>query len=697
MNSLSFTIRNLFTFLVITFTLTLGTLSQTPMYYNYNNGASANNFPFGMTTGKEVQSLVLSNEFNQPSTIPSGYNITKVYFRMGAAVTSTFTNLMIKMGQSTITTLPTGVIYTGPLSQVYFRASVSLTSTSGGWMAIQLDSLFAYDTSKSLIIDVSQCGATVGGMTVYNSTLSGFRRTYTTPTSCVFAYAGQDASMVNCGVDVAQAIPQPPVLTSPANGSIGHLLTDTLVWNASAGASSYRVQVATDTGFTNLVVNDSTPTTTSRIVSGLNPLTFYYWRVNAKNGGGTSAYSSKFSFKTMGPASTVTLLTPANNAINQATSLSCYWSTATDLTGAMTVSNYWFELYTDTTQSPVIRDSTLAPASDTTRALSGLLNGQNYWWRVKAKNNIGWGAFTGYFKFTTIVGVPPIPTLLRPVNNAVNIPVTTWLVWNTAAGATSYRVQVSTDSTFTASSALDSTVTLDSLQVPAGKLANNTKYYWHVRASNTGGNSNYSTVFNFTTIVAPPGIPVLLRPPNGSYVGSFPLWLVWSVVSGATSYRVQVATDSTTYATVLFDTTITTDSVSVPASRLLGWSAFYWHVRASNAGGNSNYSYSFVFYSFQDGISQTSCEIPKEFKLYENYPNPFNPSCTIKFDLPKAEAVKLVIYNTIGQVVALPVNSHFGAGTYSVKWDGTNYPSSVYFYRITAGSFSDVKKLVLMK
>jgi len=403
--------------------------------------------------------------------------------------------------------------------------------------------------------------------------------------------------------------PQAPVLTYPPNGWVDLTLTDTLTWNASTGATSYHVQLATDTGFTNLVVNDSTPTTTTRIVSGLNPLTFYYWRVNAKNAAGTSAYSSRFSFKTKGSGTAPTLYQPANNSTNQATSVICVWSKAVDQTfgkirrgpsllNSQTVSNYWFELYTDTTIAPVIRDSSLSPATDTSRSVTGLLNNQNYWWRVKSKNDVGWGPFSSYFKFTTIVAAPPIPTLLRPANNSVDIPPTTWLVWTTATGATSYRVQCSTDSTF-ATSVLDSTVNIDSLQVPAGRLAYNTKYYWHVRASNVGGNSNYTPLFNFTT----------------SLVGIV---------------------------------------------------------------GNSNI-------------------IPKVFKLYENYPNPFNPTTDIKFDIPNSADVKIVMYNTLGQQSAVLVDGHYAAGSYSVQWNASNYPSGVYFYRITAGSFTDVKKMVLLK
>ena len=93
------------------------------------------------------------------------------------------------------------------------------------------------------------------------------------------------------------ASPPPPVLLSPSNNSIGLPLTDTLRWNTSTGAASYRLQVATDSNFTAILLNDSTLTATSRILSGLTPLTWYYWRVNAKNQGGTSIYSSAGNLK----------------------------------------------------------------------------------------------------------------------------------------------------------------------------------------------------------------------------------------------------------------------------------------------------------------------------------------------------------------------------------------------------------------
>lgn len=100
------------------------------------------------------------------------------------------------------------------------------------------------------------------------------------------------------------------------------------------------------------------------------------------------------------------------------------------------------------------------------------------------------------------------------------------------------------------------------------------------------------------------------------------------------------------------------------------------------------------------GIKPISSTIPKEFKLYQNYPNPFNPGTTIKFDIPNKGVqplVKIVVYDIIGREVAVLFNDKLSPGTYTIKWSADAVASGVYFYKLTAGDFSDVKKLILLK
>ncbi|MHB1687296.1 MAG: alpha-amylase family glycosyl hydrolase [Ignavibacteriaceae bacterium] len=101
---------------------------------------------------------------------------------------------------------------------------------------------------------------------------------------------------------------------------------------------------------------------------------------------------------------------------------------------------------------------------------------------------------------------------------------------------------------------------------------------------------------------------------------------------------------------------------------------------------------------------QSGNQIPTEFKLAQNYPNPFNPSTTISYNIPegKNDMVKIVVYNSLGQPVKVLVDERKSAGSYSVVWDGRNdsgnhVSSGVYFYRIIAGSYTDIRRMVLLK
>ncbi len=121
-----------------------------------------------------------------------------------------------------------------------------------------------------------------------------------------------------------------------------------------------------------------------------------------------------------------------------------------------------------------------------------------------------------------------------------------------------------------------------------------------------------------------------------------------------------------------------TDGVATNTGKLLGWGLRFNNsllVRINNISGN----------------------VPDKFNLYQNYPNPFNPSTTVKFDLPKNTLVKLKVYDIIGREIATLVNKSLNAGTYSVDWNASQYSSGVYFYKLETESFTDVKRMMLIK
>ncbi len=180
------------------------------MFINhFDTTGSANAFPFMMSGGKAVNTLIRPGEMG---AVPSSHQITKVYFLMAANATRTFTDLIILMAQSTITTFTTGHFYEGPYDTVYYRSSVTLTSYNNRWMGIDLDRPFIYDTSKSLILFVGQCASTGGSMTVRNKSFTGIRRVWSVGGCPFVAYNSGDALVVGFGIDVV-----------PLTGGIGKI------------------------------------------------------------------------------------------------------------------------------------------------------------------------------------------------------------------------------------------------------------------------------------------------------------------------------------------------------------------------------------------------------------------------------------------------------------------------------------------
>ncbi len=97
------------------------------------------------------------------------------------------------------------------------------------------------------------------------------------------------------------------------------------------------------------------------------------------------------------------------------------------------------------------------------------------------------------------------------------------------------------------------------------------------------------------------------------------------------------------------------------------------------------------------GIEPVSNEVPKVYKLYTNYPNPFNPVTKIKFDIVKNTNAKLFIYDILGRVVETLVNGDLSAGKYEINFDGSSFSSGVYFYKLVTNNFVDAKKMLMVK
>jgi len=118
---------------------------------------------------------------------------------------------------------------------------------------------------------------------------------------------------------------------------------------------------------------------------------------------------------------------------------------------------------------------------------------------------------------------------------------------------------------------------------------------------------------------------------------------------------------------------------------------------------NVSFDYASIdFKNFIINLDDEKITLPTKYNLSQNYPNPFNPSTTIQYSIPnnvKGETsnVKLIVYDILGREITTLVNENKSAGNYEVKFDASNFSSGLYFYRISAGNFVDLKKMILIK
>ena len=188
-------------------------------------------------------------------------------------------------------------------------------------------------------------------------------------------------------------------------------------------------------------------------------------------------------------------------------------------------------------------------------------------------------------------------------------------------------------------------------------------------------------------------------------------WVLYSADTANVVVRVPSNSSSSDNNVTLSGTVV--DGLLADAGLTVGQSAnFVWNVRVSDGSDTLNvhgpygnfgndfepvYRYITLTRGIITSNEDDDSSQPKTFSLEQNYPNPFNPTTNIKFGLPNAADVTLTIYNMIGQKVATIVNGKMKAGFHTVQFDARNLASGMYLYRIEAGTFSSVKKMMLIK
>ena len=218
-----------------------------------------------------------------------------------------------------------------------------------------------------------------------------------------------------------------------------------------------------------------------------------------------------------------------------------------------------------------------------------------------------------------------------------------------------------------------------------------------VRLSDAYLNSD-SLVNGFQVLLYFPAQPALLYPFNNSNNISEVTPMIWDSNGTVQSYRLQIANDSL-FTSMAYDTNFTIQQITLRAGILLSNHKYYWRVRGSNTYGIGPWSEVWNFRVRTIGIQRISGLIPDKYDLEQNFPNPFNPSTTIKFQIPKSEHVSLKIYDLLGREMETLIDEKLAAGFFQTKIfiDSHKYSSGIYFYVLRTESVSIVKKMVVLK
>lgn len=256
----------------------------------------------------------------------------------------------------------------------------------------------------------------------------------------------------------------------------------------------------------------------------------------------------------------------------------------------------------------------------------------------------------------------------------------------------------------------DNTVTLSATGVPSGAVwnAGTGDFAWTPNFTQAGSYSVVFTVKDSKNATASITASITVTNVNGAprfdVAGAkqMPDTTIWTGKNFVFTYKaIDPQGDAVSYYLVQ---PAPENAVIVPSTGVFGW-------RPVNAQGNKKH---YIVIAASDGILTTNSRIatinvlydtdvekeagvPTSFELYQNYPNPFNPTTNIKYALPKESRVRINVFNILGQEVATLVNSVMPAGYHSVDFKANNIPSGMYIYKIETESFSQVKKMLLMK
>ena len=433
----------------------------------------------------------------------------------------------------------------------------------------------------------------------------------------------------------------------------------------------------------------------------------YEWYVVASDSIGGEATSSVWSFTVNTentPPTEFTLISPTDESLMTTTDITFNWQRSRDLDINDSVS---YQLHLDVGDSVHIFQM-----DDTTYVINNLSDNTIYHWHVLAMDVNGGVTINSEGESMFIINeennAPSVVTLMAPIEGSTQSVLTPNFSWTDSNDPDPFD-NVSYNLSWWEPFSTDiQSVNLDTNGfTPNGYLLDNAIYQWRVQAEDVQGATSFSdTAYFYTDAYAEPPVnfSTISPMPDANMSSTIVNFKWFSTIdpdpNDEITYRIAYSTDWSDTSTYVYTAEIEDTSMSLLLDNNL---QYFWVAQAMDKDNfvvSSNYNTPNTFV-----IGTLSAEeemIPDEFALHQNFPNPFNPITSIRFDLPTQEKVNIIIFDVMGRNIRSLLNENRNAGYHNIQWDakndlGEHVSAGMYIYIIQAGEHRSVKKMVLLK
>ena len=694
-------------------------------YLSTNNGASWTGINSGLTNGN-----VMSLKFNSSGTLFAGTDGAGVFLSTNNGTTWTHAGMqgnhvgslaISSIDEIFVTTNGEGIFLSTDNGATWNLETLGLTGNNFFPVAIN---------SSGYIFAGAVDGSYEG---VYRSTNNGSAWTQVhngMPTDNVNSLAVNSSDYIFAGTN------SNGVYLSTNNGTswspVNNGLTNSSVWPIAIHSSGYMF-AGTDGGGVFLSSNNGTSWSQENngltefgepegVVASLafSPAGYIF---AGTYGGGIYRASISFLYATP-PAPT--LAAPLNGSNELPLNPTLSWI------AAPWASQYELQVSVDSTFSTITRD--VIGLTGTSKSIGGLLRQTEYYWRVSASNPGGTSSWSPVWSFTTcpfdLISVKDVPfdqggkveliwqaSLLDTNVNALPY----YSIWRSLPHAGERNLKLKTSLAKSGAGLRQDKIR--TFKSDAGTLA------WEWIGNEPAHRDSLYSYIASTLYDSMPGtngieyfvISAQTNDPNvffdsnvdsGYSVDNLPPLAPASLTASAVSGDVvlrwtrNVEPDIKDYIIFRNDSSnaslksmnpcdTTTETMYTDTHPLAGKTDNYL-IRAEDIHGNVSNASNLVSIAVTN-VKSPSTEIPGDYELGQNFPNPFNPTTTIKYQLPENGLVRLEVFDILGREVSTLVSGRQGAGYYNVTFNGSNVPSGVYFYRLQAGNYTNTKKLLLLK